>query len=90
MKKVSEDSLSAKEVTKREDNVLKHFLTTPATAHKPIGKGPQAKRRRAERKSKARASDMMSLSELMGDPVTETITFLAMSAKRERLNSKKK
>jgi len=52
MKKVSEDTLSQKEVTKREKGVLEHFLTTKPELHKPLGKTAQTKRRRKEGRAK--------------------------------------
>jgi hypothetical protein len=46
------DALPKKEVAAREARVLDHFLTSKPEAHKPLGKGPQAKRRRREKRAK--------------------------------------
>jgi len=46
-----DDVLSQSEVDKREKDVLAHFLTSKPAPHKPMGKNPQAKRRRKEKRS---------------------------------------
>jgi hypothetical protein len=52
MKKTPDEKLSPKETQRRERDVLNHFLSSPPKPHKPMGKNPQAKRRRKERRTK--------------------------------------
>jgi hypothetical protein len=47
-----EEKLSANETAARERSVFDHFLTTKPTPHKPLGKNPQAKRRKREKEAK--------------------------------------
>jgi hypothetical protein len=49
MKKNESDPLTKKEITERESRVLNHFLNSKPEPHKPLGKNPQAKRRRKEK-----------------------------------------
>lgn len=52
MKNTNKETLSKKETAEREARVLDHFLTSRPEPHKPIGKNPQAKRRRKEKRKK--------------------------------------
>ena len=52
MKKIPDEKLSEREIAKRESDVLDHFLTSKPEAHKPLGKNPQAKRRKKEKRAK--------------------------------------
>jgi hypothetical protein len=48
----SDEALPKGEISARESRVLGHFLASKPEPHKPIGKGPQAKRRKKEKREK--------------------------------------